>query len=204
MCQGLFGKGVLTCFIPQDTLSWHNELLQSQPVEKILSSPWWTRFLAVFLLHFLFWLGWRSFYVQVGVLPVKRRPGFHCWCWLTPCETSGQNMPHCWRWLCGHGRAKRCQSQSLRGVCVTELSRGTQILLIAFVPQHYHDKPFGMVKERLVRDHLDVKYMEWCFMGLYFFVTDLACNNTHNSAVAFISRELQGTSTGALALEIRP
>lgn len=41
-------------------------------------------------------------------------------------------------------------------------------------------------------------------MGLYFFVTDLACNNTHNSAVAFISRELQGTSTGALALEIRP
>lgn len=60
-------------------------------------------------------------------------------------------------------------------MCVSQTSpEGLQILLIAFVAKHYHDKPFGMVKERLVRDHLGVKYMECFFMGLYFFVTDFS------------------------------
>lgn len=60
-------------------------------------------------------------------------------------------------------------------MCVSQSSpEGLQILLIAFVAKHYHDKPFGMVKERLVRDHLDVKYTECFSMDLSFFVTDFS------------------------------
>lgn len=60
-------------------------------------------------------------------------------------------------------------------MCVSQSSpEALLILLIAFVPRHYHDKPFGMVKERLVGDHLDVKYVESFFMDLYFFVTDFS------------------------------
>lgn len=60
-------------------------------------------------------------------------------------------------------------------MCVSQSPpEGLQILLIAFVPKHCHDKPFGMVKGRLGRDHLDVKYMECFFMDLDFFVSDFS------------------------------